>query len=150
MKKLIFDTAKAAFKRGFKQFKTQKARAKKLGTPVVPYDLVKADIKRKIRGTKFTSQAEIKATPGAKRRIILRIERAKRAKAKNRKPVIYGKAYASDKAGKTMQIQPLTRKQRRDMKKEMAAAADRNYKKIRFKKFGYSDGGIKKKRTYNN
>tara|TARA_Y100001938_G_scaffold105193_1_gene143556 strand:- start:867 stop:1313 length:447 start_codon:yes stop_codon:yes gene_type:complete len=147
MKKLIFDTAKAAFKRGFKQFKTQKARAKKLGTPVVPYDLVKADIKRKIRGTKFTSQAEIKATPGAKRRIILRIERAKRAKAKNRKPVIYGKAYASDKAGKTMQIQPLTRKQRRDMKKEMAAAADRNYKKIRFKKFGYSDGGIKKKRT---
>ena len=147
MKKLIFDTAKAAFKRGFKQFKTQKARAKKLGTPVVPYDLVKADIKRKIRGTKFTSQAEIKATPGAKRRIILRIERAKRAKAKNRKPVIYGKAYASDKAGKTMQIQPLTRKQRRDMKKEMAAAADRNYKKVRFKKFGYSDGGIKKKRT---
>ena len=146
MKKLIFDTAKAAFKRGFKQFKTQKARAKKLGTPVVPYDLVKADIKRKIRGTKFTSQAEIKATPGAKRRIILRIERAKRAKAKNRKPIIYGKAYASDKAGKTMQIQPLTRKQRRDMKKEMAAAADRNYKRVRFAKFGYRSGGIKKER----
>ena len=146
MKKLIFDTAKAAFRRGFKQFKTQKARAKKLGTPVVPYDLVKADIKRKIRGTKFTSQAEIKATPGAKRRIILRIERAKRAKAKNRKPIIYGKAYASDKAGKTMQIQPLTRKQRRDMKKEMAAAADRNYKRVRFRKFGYRSGGIKKER----
>ena len=146
MKKLIFDTAKAAFRRGFKQFKTQKARAKKLGTPVVPYDLVKADIKRKIRGTKFTSQAEIKATPGAKRRIILRIERAKRAKAKNRKPIIYGKAYASDKAGKTMQIQPLTRKQRRDMKKEMAAAADRNYKRVRLRKFGYRSGGIKKER----
>ena len=146
MKKLIFDTAKAAFKRGFKQFKTQKARAVTHGTPVVPYDLVKADIKRKIRGTKFTSQAEIKATPGAKRRIILRIERAKRAKAKNRKPVIFGKAYASDKAGKTMQIQPLTRKQRRDMKKEMAAAADRTYKKIRLKKFGYKSGGIKKER----
>ena len=46
-----------------------------------------------------------------------------------------------------MQIQPLTFKQRRLMKKEMAAAADRNYKKIRFRKFGYSDGGIKKKRT---
>ena len=146
MKKLIFDTAKAAFRRGFKQFKTQKARAKKLGTPVVPYDLVKADVKRKIRGTKFTSQAEIKAVPGAKRRIILRIERAKRAKAKNKGPIIYGKAYASDKKGKTLQVQPLTRKQRRDMKKEMATAADRNYKRVRLRKFGYRSGGIKKER----
>ena len=146
MKKLIFDTAKAAFKRGFKQFKTQKARAKKLGTPVVPYDLVKADIKRKIRGTKFTSQAEIKAVPGAKGRIILRIERAKRAKAKNKGPIIYGKAYASDKTGKSLQVQPLTRKQRRDMRKEMAAAADRNYKRVRLRKFGYRSGGIKKER----
>ena len=146
MKKLIFDTAKAAFKRGFKQFKAEKKRSKKIGTPVVPYKMVKEDIKRKIRGTKFTSQAEIKATPGARRRIILRIERAKKAKEKNRKPVIYGKAYASDKAGKTMQIQPLTRKQRRDMKKEMAAAADRNYKRVRLRKFGYRSGGIKKER----
>ena len=146
MKKLIFDTAKAAFKRGFKQFKAEKKRSKKIGTPVVPYKMVKEDIKRKIRGTKFTSQAEIKATPGARRRIILRIERAKKAKQKNRKPVIYGKAYASDKAGKTMQIQPLTRKQRRDMRKEMAAAADRNYKRVRLRKFGYKSGGIKKER----
>ena len=48
MKKLIFDTAKAAFRRGFKQFKTQKARAKKLGTPVVPYDLVRQMLKEKL------------------------------------------------------------------------------------------------------
>ena len=153
MKKLIFDTAKAAFRRGFKQFKTQKARAKKLGTPVVPYDLVKADVKRKIRGTKFTSQAEIKAKPGARRRIILRIEKAKRAKAKNRKPVIYGKAYASDKKGKTMQIQPLTFEQRKLMKKEMAESAKRIYARMmrRNKKKGgaikFRYGGIKKKRT---
>ena len=60
--------------------------------------------------------------------------------------MIIGKAYASDKAGKTMQVQPLTRKQRRDMKKEMAAAADRNYKRVRFAKFGYRSGGIKKER----
>ena len=146
MKKLIFDTAKASFKRAFRKFKVEKRQAKKMGTPVVPYKMVKEDIKRKIRGTKFTSQAEIKATPGARRRIILRIERAKKAKEKNRKPVIYGKAYASDKAGKTMQIQPLTRKQRRDMKKEMAAAADRNYKRVRLRKFGYRSGGIKKER----
>ena len=141
MKKLIFDTAKESFRRAFRKYKRGQRKTER-----VPYDLVKADVKRKIRGTKFTSQAEIKATPGAKRRIILRIERAKRAKAKNRKPLIYGKAYASDKAGKTMQIQPLTRKQRRDMKKEMAAAADRNYKRVRLRKFGYRSGGIKKKR----
>jgi len=153
MKKLIFDTAKAAFKRGFKQFKTQKARAKTHGTPVVPYDLVKEDIKRKIRGTKFTSKAEIKATPGARRRILLRIERSKRTKVKNRKPVIYGKAYASDKAGKTMQIQPLTFKQRKLMKKEMAESAKRIYAQMlrRNKKKGgaikLKYGGIKKKRT---
>ena len=146
MKKLIFDTAKASFKKAFRKFKAEKRRSKKIGTPVVPYKMVKEDIKRKIRGTKFTSQAEIKATPGAKRRIILRIERAKRAKAKNKGPVIIGKAYASDKKGKTMQIQPLTRKQRRDMRKEMAAAADRNYKRVRFAKFGYRSGGIKKER----
>ena len=141
MKKLIFDTAKESFRRAFRKYKRGQRKTER-----VPYDLVKADVKRKIRGTKFTSQAEIKATPGAKRRIILRIERAKRAKAKNRKPLIYGKAYASDKAGKTMQIQPLTRKQRRDMKKEMAAAADRNYKRVRLRKFGYRSGGIKKER----
>ena len=153
MKKLIFDTAKAAFKRGFKQFKTQKAKAKKLGTPVVPYDLVKADIKRKIRGTKFTSQAEIKSAPGARRRILLRIERSKRDKKKFAKPKIFGKAYASDKAGKTMQIQPLTFAQRKLMKKEMAESAKRLYKKLflsKKKKGGamrFRYGGIKKKRT---
>ena len=146
MKKLIFDTAKASFKRAFRKFKVEKRQAKKMGTPVVPYKMVKEDIKRKIRGTKFTSQAEIKAVPGAKRRIILRIERAKRAKAKNKGPIIYGKAYASDKKGKTLQVQPLTRKQRRDMKKEMATAADRNYKRVRLRKFGYRSGGIKKER----
>ena len=148
MKKLIFDTAKAAFKKAYRKHKAQTRAAKRDSNRVgvEPYDLVKADIKRKIRGTKFTSKAEIKATPGAKRRILLRIERSKREKVKNRKPLIFGKAYASDKAGKTMQIQPLTRKQRRDMKKEMAAAADRTYKKIRMKKFGYKSGGIKKER----
>ena len=126
MKKLIFDTAKEAFRRGYRKYKRGQRKTER-----VPYDLVKKDIKKSIRGTKFTTQAEIKATPGAKRRIILRIERAKRSKEKFRTPVIYGKAYASDKKGKTMQVSPLTRKQRRDMRKEMAAAADRGYKKFR-------------------
>ena len=148
MKKLIFDTAKESFRRAYRKYKRGQRKTER-----VPYDLVKADVKRKIRGTKFTSQAEIKATPGARRRILLRIERGKRAKQKIRKPVIYGKAYASDKKGKTMQIQPLTFEQRKLMKKEMAESAKRIYERMLRKnkkkggaiKFRY--GGIKKKRT---
>ena len=139
--------AKEAFRTAFKKHKREVKRSKKVGTPVVPYNLVKSDVKRKIKGTKLVAKAEIKATPGLRRRIILNIEKGKREKKKYAKPKIFGKAYASDKPGKTMQIQPLTFKQRRLMKKEMAAAADRNYKKVRFRKFGYNDGGIKKKRT---
>ena len=139
--------AKEAFRTAFKKHKREVKRSKKIGTSVVPYNLIKSDVKRKIKGTKLVAKAEIKATPGLRRRIILNIEKGKREKKKYTKPKIFGKAYASDKPGKTMQIQPLTFKQRRLMKKEMAAAADRNYKKVRFRKFGYSDGGIKKKRT---
>ena len=139
--------AKEAFRTAFKKHKREVKRSKKIGTPIVPYNLIKSDVKRKIKGTKLVAKAEIKATPGLRRRIILNIEKGKREKKKYAKPKIFGKAYASDKPGKTMQIQPLTFKQRRLMKKEMAAAADRNYKKVRFRKFGYNDGGIKKKRT---
>ena len=104
--------------------------------------MIKADVKRKIRGTKLTTSAEIKATPGLRRRIIVRIEKGKRAKEKFKKPVIVGKAYASDKAGKTMQVPPLTSAQRKLMKKEMAEAADRGYKKLRFRKYGYKKGKL--------
>ena len=104
--------------------------------------MIKADVKRKIRGTKLTTAAEIKATPGLRRRMIVRIEKDKRAKEKFKKPVIVGKAYASDKAGKTLQVPPLTTAQRKLMKKEMAEAADRGYKKARFRKFGYKKGKL--------
>ena len=130
MRGIIFRTAKAAFKKAFRKHKSEVKRAKKVGTPVVPYSLVKSDIKRKIRGTKFTAAAEFKAQPGLKRRIRVGIERAKREKKKFRKPVILGKAYASDKKGKTMQIQPLTFKQRKQMKKEMEESAKRNYARL--------------------
>ena len=130
MRGIIFRTAKAAFKKAYKKHKSEVSRAKKQGTPVVPYSLIKADIKRKIRGTKFTAAAEFKAQPGLKRRIRVGIERAKREKKKFRKPVILGKAYASDKKGKTMQIQPLTFKQRKQMKKEMEESAKRNYARL--------------------
>ena len=135
--------AKEAFRKGFKAFKSSVERKKKNprhSPPVIPYNLVKADVKRKIKGTKLTTSAEIKATPGLRRRMIVRIEKDKRAKEKFRKPVIVGKAFASDKAGKTLQVPPLTTAQRKKMKKEMAEAADRGYKKLRFRKYGYKKG----------
>ena len=136
--------AKEAFRKGFKAFKSAKARFKKspsTSPPVIPYGMVKADVKRKIRGTKLTTSAEIKATPGLRRRMIVRIERAKKDKPKFKSPVIVGKAYASDKAGKTMQVQPINRLDRRRMLREMADAADKGYKKVRMRKLGYEKGG---------
>ena len=135
--------AKEAFRKGFKAFKSSVERKKKNprhSPPVIPYNLIKADVKRKIKGTKLTTSAEIKATPGLRRRMIVRIERAKKDKPKFKSPVIVGKAYASDKAGKTMKVPPLTTAQRKQMKKEMAEAAERGYKKARFRKFGYKKG----------
>jgi len=147
MRGIIFKTVKEGFRRLHKAHKAEVRRNKrnKGATPVIPLSLKKADFKRKIRGTKFTGAAEFKAQPGLKRRIRVGIERAKREKKKFRTPIVYGKAYASDKKGKTMQIQPLTSAQRKQMKKEMAASADRNYKKVRLRKFGYNDGGGVKK-----
>jgi hypothetical protein len=149
MRGIIFRTAKAAFRKAYRKHKSSVKRAKTekkkrgLNIPVVPYNLIKSDIKRKIRGTKFTAAAEFKAQSGLKRRIRIGIERAKREKKKFRTPVMYGKAYASDKKGKTMQIQPLTAKQRKQMKKEMAESANRNYLKVRKRSLGYNKGGIK-------
>jgi hypothetical protein len=149
MRGIIFRTAKAAFRKAYRKHKSSVKRAKTekkkrgLNIPVVPYNLIKSDIKRKIKGTKFTAAAEFKAQPGLKRRIRVGIERAKREKKKFRTPIMYGKAYASDKKGKTMQIQPLTAKQRKQMKKEMAESANRNYLKVRKRSLGYNKGGMK-------
>ena len=97
MKKLIFNTAKEAFRRGFKKYKRGQRKTER-----VPYDLVKADIKRKIRGTRFYVGAEAKARPGI----------GKKGLPRGGKPRFFGKAYASDKRGKSMQIPMMTKKQR--------------------------------------
>jgi len=132
MRGIIFKTVKEGFRRLHKAHKAEVRRNKqtKGATPVVPMSLKKADFKRKIRGTKFTGAAEFKAQPGLKRRIRVGIAKAKREKKKFRTPIMYGKAYASDKKGRTMQIQPLTFAQRKQMKKEMAESAKRNYQRI--------------------
>lgn len=142
MTALAFKTAKEAFRKIYRKTKAEKRAVKRSSSAqgVVPYDLKKRVLKKQLRGLKITGQAEFKASPGLKNRILLRIEKAKKEKGKFRTPVIYGKAYASDKKGKTMQIQPLTSKQRKDMKKEMAKSADRNYKKVRLRSLGYSKG----------
>ena len=92
--------AKELFRKAFRKFKKQPKKER------VPYPLIKADVKRSIAGTKLITKADIKANPGTRRRILLRIEKAKRSRTAGGKPQIFGKAYASDKAGKTMQIQP--------------------------------------------
>ena len=95
MKKLIFTTAKEAFRRGFRKYKRGQRKTER-----VPYDLVKADIKRSIRGTKFFVGAEAKARPGI----------GKKGLPKGGRPRIFGKAYASDKRGKGMKIQTWPKK----------------------------------------
>ena len=142
MSKEAFDMAKGAFRKVFKKHKSEASRTKKTKglVPTVPYDLKKADVKKRLRSIKLTTAAEIKATPGARRKIFVGIEKAKIEKTKFKKPIIYGKAYASDK-GRTMQIQPLTRQQRKLMLKEMAVSADKGYKQVRKRKYGYNSGG---------
>ena len=133
MRGILFKTVKEGFRRLHKKHKAEVARLKRdpsTAPPVIPMSLKKADFKRKIRGTKFTGAAEFKAQPGLKRRLIVGIEKGRRAKKKLRRPIIYGKAYASDKKGKTLQIQPLTFKKRKLMKKEMADSANRLYRKM--------------------
>ena len=132
MRGIIFKTVKEGFRRLRKQHRSEVRRNKKNpNVPVVPYALKKADFKRKIRATKFTGQAEFKAQPGLKRKLIVSIEKGRRQKKKFRKPITYGKAFASDRAAKrTLQIQPLTHQQRKLMKKEMGESAKRLYNKM--------------------
>ena len=146
MRGILFKTVKEGFRRLHKKHKAEVRRKKRdpnTAPPVIPMSLKKADFKRKIRGTKFTGQAEFKAQPGLKRRILVGIAKAKKEKKKFRTPIMYGKAYASDKKGKTLQIQPLTPKQRKQMKKEMAESAQRNYLRVRKRSLGYNKGGMK-------
>jgi len=144
MKKLIFNTAKAAFRKAYRAHKSEVKRAKKLKTPVVPYDLVKADIKKKIKGTKFTSAAEVKATPGLRRRIFTRIERSKRNRTPGGRPRIFGKAYASDKRGKGLQINPLSKKDRQKIQDDISESVKKFLKRRKDEPMSFKRGGMKK------
>ena len=116
MKKIIFNTAKEAFRRGFKKYKRGQRKTER-----VPYDLVKADIKRSIRGTKFFVGAEAKARPGI----------GKKGLPKGGRPRIFGKAYASDKAGKRSMMIPMMTKKERAANQEAISQSVRKFLKER-------------------
>lgn len=128
IKKLIFNTAKTAFKKAYKKYKGEVRQAKKLGTPVVPYDLVKSDIKRRIRSTKFMDKAAYEKAP-----------KTKSLPKGGPRPKIFGKAYASDKKGKSMQIPMMTKEQR----KANQEAISQSVRKFISQKFGRKKlGGV--------
>ena len=114
--------AKEAFRKVFKKHKAEIRRTKKTkgAVPTIPYQLKKADLKKKIAGTKLITKAEIKANPGTRRRIILRIEKAKKERKRGGRPIIFGKAYASDKAGKGMQIPLVSKLDRRKIQDDIS------------------------------
>ena len=107
MRGIIFKTANEQFRKAYRKHKSQVSRAKKesrrgIIQGVQPYGLKKLAIKNSIRNTKFMDKEAYK--------------KAKKTKSLPRggpRPTIFGKAYASDKAGKrTMMIPMMTKKQR--------------------------------------
>lgn len=135
IKKLIFDTAKAAFRKGFRKYKAEVRQQKKLPRHlrgVVPYDLVKSDIKRKIKSTKFMDKETYLKAP-----------KTKSIPKGGPRPKIFGKAYASDKKGKSMQIPMMTKQQR----KANQEAISQSVRKFMSEKLGRKKlGGVIKAR----
>ena len=106
IKKLIFNTAKAQFRKAFRTHKSQVRRAKNLSRrniniPVEPYELKKMSIKKQIRNTKFMDKTAYQQAPKTT------------SIPRGGNPRIVGKAYASDRAAKkTMMIPMMTAKER--------------------------------------
>ena len=99
---------------------------------------------KKIKGTKLITKADIKANPGTRRRILLRIERAKKERKRGGRPILIGKAYASDKRGKGMQVPLVSKLDRRKIQSDISESVRAFMKK----KTGYKKGGdIKKLKT---
>ena len=110
MKKIIFNTAKEQFRKAFKKHKSQVTRAKRaskrgISIPVEPYGLKKLSIKNAIKRTKFMDKAAYKAAP-----------KTKSLPKGGPRPRIFGKAYASDKAGKRSMMIPMMTKRERAAK----------------------------------
>tara|TARA_R100001509_G_scaffold9558_2_gene5251 strand:- start:177 stop:605 length:429 start_codon:yes stop_codon:yes gene_type:complete len=118
MKKLIFNTAKEGFRRMFRQHKAEvKAAkaAKKRGFTkgVEPYDLKKRAFKKSIRSTRFMSKADY-----------LKLPKTKSLPRGGPKINLVGKAYASDKKGKSMNI-TLPKKEREAIQRSISQSVRR-------------------------
>ena len=134
MKKIIFNTAKEQFRKAFRKHKSQVKRAKleaKKGknTPVEPYGLKKRAIKRSIRGTKFMDKSEYLAAP-----------KTKSLPAGGPRPKLIGKAYASDKKGKGLQINPLSKKDRQKIQDEISESVKKFLKRRKDEPRGFKKG----------
>ena len=135
MKKIIFNTAKEQFRKLYRKHKSQVRRAKKdakrgiRGTGVEPYGLKKRALKKSIRSTKFMSKAEYLKMPKTT------------SLPKGGRPQIFGKAYASDKAGKSLQINPLSKKDRKKIQDEISASVKRFLKRKKDEPMSFKKGG---------
>ena len=124
IKKIIFNTAKEQFRKAFRKYKSQVKRAKnpRVGGEigVEPYDLKKSKIKREIRSTKFMDKTAYKAAP-----------KTKSLPKGGPRPRIFGKAYASDKAGKRSMMIPMMTKRERAANQEAISESVRKFMKER-------------------
>ena len=134
-KKLIFNTAKESFRRLYRKHKSQVRRAKKdakrgiKGVGIEPYGLKKRALKKSIRSTKFMTKADYLKLPKAK------------SLPRGGRPQIFGKAYASDKRGKGLQINPLSKKDRQKIQDEISQSVRRFLKRKKDEPISLRGGG---------
>ena len=125
IKKIIFNTAKEAFRRGFRKYKRGQKKEER-----VPYDLVKSSIKRSIRSTKFMDKTAYQQAPKTT------------SIPRGGNPRIVGKAYASDKAAKKTMMIPMMTKQERAANQEAISDSVRKFLKDKMNRKKY--GGVMK------
>ena len=118
MKKIIFNTVKEGFRRMYRKHKSQVRRAKRdakrgFSTGVEPYDLKKRALKKSIRSTRFMDKAEY-----------LKLPKTKSLPRGGPKINVVGKAFASDKRGKSMNI-TLPKKEREAIQKSISESVRR-------------------------
>ena len=136
IKKIMFATAKAGFRKLRKEHQSQVRRAKRaakknINIPVEPYDLKKKAFKRSFRKTKFMDKAAYLAAPKTKKL------------PRGGKPTMIGKAFASDKRGKGLQVPMITKGQRKAIQRSISDSV-RTFLREKGVK-GYKSGGMNKK-----
>ena len=122
IKKLIFNTAKEQFRKALRTHKASvRANKKSKGfTPILDYGLLRNKVKRDIKNTKFMDKAAYKAAP-----------KTKSLPKGGPRPRIFGKAYASDKAGKRSMMIPMMTKKERAANQEAISQSVRKFMKER-------------------